>query len=109
MNFINCTPHRIVLQTISKQINFEASGIIPRVETNYSEVEVIEDIPFVSVKKGKVVGLPDCKDNTVYIVSGLVFDTVSSFRIDVIAPDTGETAIRNEKGQIVAVTRFLRK
>ncbi|RLI11543.1 hypothetical protein DRO33_03915 [Candidatus Bathyarchaeota archaeon] len=43
----------------------------------------------------------------VYVVSSLVAQAVKG-RKDVVAPDTGPTAIRNEQGQIVAVTRFQR-
>ena len=43
----------------------------------------------------------------IYIVSSLVAQAVAG-RNDVVAPDAGPTAIRNEQGQIVAVTRFQR-
>ncbi len=56
---------------------------------------------------GGVEGLPEQQDGTFLIVSGMVF--AASDRPDLIAPDTGKTAIRNEKGHIAAVTRFIRK
>lgn len=50
--------------------------------------------------------MPEHKENTFYIVSAIVLSALKGTRVDVIAPDTGNTAIRNDKGQIIAVSRF---
>ncbi len=132
MTIINCTPHAISIIVDGKTTTFEPSGIIPRVETIETDVESIfvcpencqkglygqcgqesehsckrVSLPCVTQQKGEVVGLPDADEGTLLIVSGMVF--AASDRKDLLAPDTGKTAIRNEKGHIVAVTRFLRK
>ena len=57
---------------------------------------------------GAVTGLPNPVDGLTFIVSGMVRDAISVLpahmrRPDVCAPDTGPDAIRNDKGQIVAV------
>ena len=107
----NCTPHAIVVVCDGENVTFEPSGIIPRVDTVEKEAEFIFldeiDIPCVNQSTGAVSGLPEIQDGVFLIVSGMVF--AASDRKDIIAPDTGKTAIRNERGQIVAVTRFLRK
>lgn len=131
---INCTPHAITIGTTT----FEPSGAIPRVSTKQEKAPEIAGFPCVTSTTGKIEGLPEmdifdiaptfcdcCGGNgcpecanindldrigeiqTYLIVSGMVFS--ASDRKDLIAPDTGKTAIRDEKGHIVAVTRFLRK
>ncbi|RME25645.1 MAG: hypothetical protein D6800_07370, partial [Candidatus Zixiibacteriota bacterium] len=55
---------------------------------------------------GDVEGLPDPQDGTVYLVSSMVLSAVRGRR-DVVAPDTGPTAIRDETGRITAVTRLV--
>jgi len=52
-------------------------------------------------------GLPPVIGGTVYLVSRMVRDALGSDRPDILAPDTGGTAVRNEKGQIKAVTRLI--
>lgn len=109
MEILNCTPHAINIIVNGESKTYEPSGIIPRVTTSYSEVEMYEGLPFVKSYKGEVENLPERKRDVLLLVSGMVFEAVSNFRTDIIAPDTGSTAIRNDKGHIVAVTRFLRK
>jgi hypothetical protein len=41
------------------------------------------------------------------IVSGMVLDALAGGRPDVVAPDTGPDAVRDEKGHIVAVLGFV--
>lgn len=107
----NCTPHDIEVRVdncgITEVTIFQRSEIIPRVETIETVSEEIEGFPTVRQTLSEVSGLPPFQYGTFLIVSGMVFN--ASDRADLIAPDTGKTAIRNEKGQIVAVTRFLRK
>lgn len=106
MTIINCTPHAISIIVDGKTTTFEPSGIIPRVGTIEKEADSILGFPCVKQETGEVIGLPE-EDGKFLIVSGMVF--TASDRTNLLAPDTGKTAIRDEKGQIVAVTRFLRK
>jgi hypothetical protein len=55
---------------------------------------------------GQVSGLPEAQPDTIYIVSGMVLAAMNGSRPDVVAPDTGPDAIR-ENGQIVAVRGFV--
>ena len=54
---------------------------------------------------GQIEGLPEPKPDTIYIVSGMVRDALEG-RLDVLAPDTGKTAVRNQQGQVAYVTRL---
>ncbi len=100
MNFINLTPHAIVLNDGAV---YQPSGTIARVSAQFSEV--VDG--FCTQTFGDVVGLPAPQDGVYYIVSAMVF--AATDRVDVVAPATGHPAcVRNDKGQIVSVPCFLR-
>ena len=109
--FINLTPHSIFV-TIhpdfldDRGLEYPASGQIARVAAIR---EVAADLGPHRVMRqsfGQVEGLPEPSPNTVYIVSGMVLSALAGSRGDVVAPDTGPDAIRNN-GQIVAVRGFV--
>jgi hypothetical protein len=118
----NLTPHPITLRTGAGDITFPPSGVVARVATVEAVIgsrdvvapgapETDEQgnsngvrIPVVSRSFGDVEGLPE--PGTPCLVSALVLSAVPG-RAGVYAPDTGETAIRNEKGFVVAVTRLV--
>jgi len=52
-----------------------------------------------------VSGLPEPKDNTIYIVSKQVMNVVQSYRKDVVTPNT-ETAVKDYSGVIIGITEF---
>lgn len=113
MNIINLTPHTVVIAldgndttiTIPPALGPDGKPTPARVSTQQVPAGNVNGIPVVSTVYGDVVGLPDPKPDTIYIVSALVLGRVE--RPDVFAPDTGPTAIRDEKGNIVAVTRLV--
>ena len=111
----NCTPHPISVADESGVIvrTIEPSGVLPRrsaiCEDLYETVSVDGfEVPLFKDRKGPVFGLPDPVDGVTLIVSGMVLDACKG-RKDVIAPDTSPNGncLRNEKGQIIAVRRFL--
>lgn len=128
-NFVNLTPHTINIRVEGhKDIIIEPSGTVARVETKQSQIGELciatterggnDDkrprIPVDSREWGEVQGIPVYENRTriyskqdmpIYLVSALVLGATN--RDDVAAPDTGETAIRNEAGHIVAVTRLI--
>ncbi len=108
--FVNLTPHAIVLRIGEKDLSFQPSGTTARVtvepKPRQSLVYDGTEIPVVANEFGAVDGLPEVVDGTIYIVSAMVLGQCQG-RSDVVAPDTGATAVRNEKGHIEAVTRFV--
>lgn len=130
VEFINLTPHAITLEVNGERETIEPSGKIARVETQEFDLGATANgVPIVERSFGEVEGLPkperkafgwitdieefnrtakpgELSNTTIYIVSSLVF-AACAHRRDVAAPDTGETAIRDEKGQIVAVRRLI--
>ncbi len=119
---LNMTPHAITLRTAHGDIVFPPSGVIARVETVESLIGSMDvfspgtpvcdaqgnsngvRVPVISRTFGEVEGLP--KEGVPCIVSALVLSAVPG-RAGVYAPDTGVTAVRNEKGFVVAVTRLV--
>lgn len=103
MNYINCTPHAIIL---NDGTSFEPSGKIARVSvefTDFDENHVCEQ------KYGDVIDLPEPKNDNVYIVSALVLSALNGVRRDVVAPATGhKSCVRNDKGQILSVPGFVK-
>jgi hypothetical protein len=111
MKVVNLTPHAITIGDHS----FAPSGIVARVSTNEVECAFSDTlgVPVAKRMKGEVIFGCDILDNgTMYIVSSMVLDALpanTDYTGIVVAPDTGATAIRNDKGHIVAVTRVITK
>ena len=108
VKIINCTPHEIVVISNEVTAKYSTSETVARISTTQKVVGNINRIEIVETVQGQVEGLPEMEEGKMYIVSGMVLSALKGSRADVIAPDTGSTAIRNEKGQIIAVTRFTR-
>lgn len=105
MNIKNLTPHAIVVELADGQrVTFPPAGAPARVSTTQEEVGSIAGIPLRRTAWGEVAGLPAPEEGVIYITSALVADRAR--RADVVSPDTGPTAIR-ENGQIVAVRAFV--
>ena len=104
---INCTPHDISIMKDGETVVIQKSGMLPRVASAEFDTEKIDGFSCVETAYGKPTGIPDAVAGTYYIVSGMVFSATD--RSDVVAPDTGATAVRNSQGQIIAVTRLIRK
>jgi len=106
MRFVNLTPHKITIKSKKGDIEVPPSGTIARVTTIEEVVAEVDGISIIKREFGEVEGLPEPENGVAYIVSSLVLGAVKG-RKDVFAPDTGATAIRDEKGQIKAVTRLI--
>lgn len=130
--FVNLTPHEIKLKVQVEvhdpvqnqnqnltQIDgpFALLRIPPEpVSARVSTVEEVVGLSdagglIVTVSKhtfGQIEGLPEPKPDTIFIVSGMVRDALDG-RPDVLAPDTGKTAVRNQQGQVAYVTRLRTK
>jgi hypothetical protein len=103
---LNLTPHEITLITPRGIFTFPPSGTVARVETLETVIGEcpITDAPIVRREKGMPVGLPEA--GCACLVSSMVLEACPG-RAGVFAPDSGKTAIRNEKGHVVAVTQLV--
>ena len=99
---INLTPHAI---NIIGGPTFKPSGQVARISsTNENAGELLVNgglIPLITQEFGEVVGLPEEKEGTLFIVSGLVFS--NSERKDLLVP--GEQ-VRDEKGRVIGCKSF---
>lgn len=115
-DLINCTPHPISVwaevepNKMQEVVSIAPSGILPRMSIIETEHPNVHKFPFYLVKNetGKVEGMPENDTGErIFIVSRMVFD--ASDRKDIICPDTGKTAIRDDDGKIIGITQFVGK
>lgn len=105
MNVINMTPHAIVVEDASGvRTTFQPSGSVPRLATSQEVVGRLFGVEVRRTVYGEIEGLPAPQEGVVYLVSGMV--AAQARRGDVVAPDTGPTAVR-ENGQVIAVKGFV--
>lgn len=102
MNFVNLTPHALTIEGLG---TLQSQGVA-RCAALREETKPLAGIRLVRQSFGEVQGLPAPQADTIYIVSALVLGALKGSRSDVVAPDTGPDAIR-ENGQIVAVRGFV--
>ena len=103
---------RKFVNLIGHEITISGYGTLPKsekpcfVETEQMIIGKISGVPIAKTEFKKLVNLPDPEDGTYYIVSRLCMDYIPFIREDVFCVDTGPTAIRDENGQVVAVTQL---
>ncbi len=112
-NLVNLTPHAITFRNAGGDFRtVEPSGKVARVDSEAKTFTFLHGVPVQDVILGEIIDLPDSDDSeSIFIVSGMVMEAMKQKgirRADVIAPATGpkDLVIRNEKGHIVAVTKF---
>jgi hypothetical protein len=110
MRIVNLTPHTINIQLPSGDpVEIPCAGLARVSSQAGSPLSDINGIPrYGAPVWGQVDGLPDPVLGTIYVVSALV--AARSPRGDVYSPGTGPSdgVIRNDQGQIVAITRLVR-
>ena len=101
--FVNLLGHDI---TISGHATLPKCDNPCFVETQQMIIGKLAGVPIAKTEFVKIVNLPEPEDGTYYIVSRISMDYVPFNREDVFCVDTGPTAIRDENGQVVAVTQL---
>ena len=76
------------------------------VKTSQMIIGQLGNIPIASTQFDEIVNLPEPEEGTYYIVSRITMDYVPYGREDVLCVDSGPTAIRDDNGQVVAVTQL---
>lgn len=116
IKFRNLTPHDIViydayksqiLRTIPAEKDENGKPIFIRVNQEFTDKDPIDGIPVALTRYTDVAGLPDPEPGVYLIVSILVVQAMAGKRHDLLSPDTGGGAVRDDKGQIIGTTRFL--
>lgn len=104
---LNLTPHAITVRlSDGSERTYPPSGTVARVSTYETSAANVDGIPTAYRRTGKVEGLTLPVTQPV-LVSGMVLAELTGVD-NVFAPDSGSSAIRDERGQIVAVTRLVR-
>jgi hypothetical protein len=105
---INLTPHAIVIQgPDGSRTTIAPSGTVARATALETAAGDHAGVPVVTRAWGAVTGLGDARP---VLVSSPVLDACRAQGLDtagVYAPDTGATAVRDDAGRIVAVTRLV--
>lgn len=108
---VNLTPHSVnVILTSGEEIEIPPSGIVARVKQVERPAGLLGKIPLVSVHYNSVEGLPNPKEVDYIVVSTLVAQALSNspqWWGKVLVPNTGPSAVRDEKGNIKAVRSFI--
>ena len=110
MKLRNLTPHEIVVYSQDRTtvlFTVPSEGIFLRVSTDQKTVGDINGIPVQKVEYGEVKDLPAPEEDTVFIVSQMVLSALNGTRSDLVAPDTGKGAVRDENGRILGTTGFV--
>ena len=108
MKLLNFTPHEITVFSGEEVIERVPSIGVARASEVCAESEAINGIPTVAKRYDAVVGLPETKEDVVYIVSLPVLQ--ASDRDDLVCPDTGpDSVVRDKDGKIIGVRRFQRR
>lgn len=105
--FVNKTPHAITVQTVDGMMTVEPAFPPARVGQSYIPAGEVDGIPVAQSVFGEVENLPEPEEGVIVIVSAMVAQQCGN-RSDVVAPDTGASAIRDDAGRIVAVRGFVR-
>jgi hypothetical protein len=102
---INLTPHAIVLQSKDGQrTEYPPSGKVVRVVQELNKVKEVNGVDVEWVTFGRPIDLPPPQPNTYYVVSMPVAQQCNG-RDDLLCPNTSR-AIRNDKGEIIAVENW---
>jgi len=104
---LNLTPHAITIRLPDgTDRTFPPSGVVARVVTFETSGLSLDGIPTVYRKTGNVEGLTLPLTQPVLVSSMVLAELPGADAV--YAPDSGPSAIRDERGQIVAVTRLVR-
>ena len=102
--FVNLTPHTITIISKTRNIVVTPSGIIARCKVTEETVAEVDGVEIVKTDYGEVEDLPEKEDNTIYIVSGFVMNSLKgSGRYDVMKP---HDFVRDEAGNIVGCRKL---
>jgi len=101
--FVNLIGHEI---TISGHATLPKCDNPCYVETEQMIIGKLAGVPIAKTEFKKIINLPESEDGTYYIVSRLSMDYVPFDREDVFCVDTGPTSVRDENGQVIAVTQL---
>ena len=107
MTIVNLNKHAVSGLVNNEVVTFPAceQGKECRVSVTSKEVERVPGMKCVETTYGQVENVPEPQEGVVFIVNMIVLDRLPH-RKDLIAPDSGPSAVRNEKGQVLHVVQW---
>ncbi len=104
----NLTPHTIsITDADGSTTEYPPSGTLARVSVIQKPTgNTILEVPVMANSYGEVSGMENPNGDTL-IVSAMVLGALPKGTANVFAPDTGATALRNEKGYVVSVVQLV--
>lgn len=110
VTIVNLTPHQVNLVDKDGKVakEYPVSGPAARVNVTNTVINTIDGFPLVAQEYGDIVGLPQPKESTYYLVSMVVREAAKKQgRTDVISPDTAPASVvRDAGGNIIGVKQF---
>ena len=110
VNVVNKMKHDFTLKVCDEIRVYPPEGEPAHVEELLTEIHTLEidgvTVPVMAREFGKVEHLPAPVPGTIYIVPSLVLMACSE-RTDLFAPDSGESAERNEKKHVLSVCQLI--
>jgi hypothetical protein len=114
ITLVNLTPHdvhyRLLGDTETRVLKPEKYNNAVRVKNVQTQVGEVNGMPLVFDSYRDITGLPEPKENTLYVVSllvQLVNSEKKSPRLDLIGPDMSEEGCeRDDKGRVMWVKRW---
>jgi hypothetical protein len=97
---------------IGHEITISGHGTLPKsenpcfVKTKQRIVGKVVGIPIAETHFESIENLPDPEEGVYYIVNRVTMDFIPFNREDVFCVDTGPSAIRDDNGQVIAVTQL---
>jgi hypothetical protein len=97
---------------IGHEVTISGHGTLPKsdnpcfVKTKQRIIGKVIGIPIAETHFESIENLPDPEEGVYYIVNRVTMDFIPFDREDVFCVDTGPTAIRDDRGQIIAVTQL---
>jgi len=103
--FVNLSAHPINLPVLG--LTIPTGEVVARVNTTVRRTDVVNGVEIIKVEYGEIVGLPEPKEGTYYIVSAVVLNAVleNTDRTDCVSPFR---PIRNYEGKTVGCEGFRR-
>ena len=94
--FVNLTPHAVVLKKVDGTLETIPSSGVARVSTSFEVQRIVRGVIVGETTYGEITGLPEPKEDTLYIVS-LPLLKAAPDRTDLVVP---YDCVRNEKGLV---------
>jgi hypothetical protein len=101
--FVNLIGHDITISGYGTLLKSETPCFV---KTKQRIIGKVAGIPIAETQFESIENLPEPEEGVYYIVSRVSMDFIPFDREDVFCVDTGPTAIRDESGQVVAVTQL---